>query len=412
MGHVMSERPLAGVRVLDATRMVSGPLACQFLAALGADVVRVEPTGGDPTWRTPPFVGPDGVHAGPRGPDDIPLAPLRRGRGKRSVVIDVKHGRGRELFLELVAWADVLVENYRPGVMDSLGLSRPTLEARNPHLVHCSITGYGHDGPYRDRPAMDLVIQAMTGFMAKTGFPDGPPVKSGVMIGDELPAVFAALGVVAALRVRDRDGRGRFVDLSMFDALVNILWDEPIDHYHDSGMGERFGNTDPRTGPVGAFATCDGYIAMVLTSEEQWGKFCAVMNRPDLAHHTGATRRGETLREINAAVGEWCAARSTADAVAALDACGMPAGPVQPPWVARTDPHAKARGTLEPLGHGALAEPTPYLGPRLPFLIDDVDLSTTPAETLGASTDAVLREVCGVSDEELAALRADGVIGP
>jgi CoA:oxalate CoA-transferase len=405
-------RPLSGIRVLDATRMVSGPLACQFLAALGAEVVRVEPPGGDKTWITPPFVGPDGVHLGPRGPRDIPLAPLRRGRGKRSVVIDVKHARGRELFLDLVGWADVLVENYRPGAMDGLGLSRATLSARNPALVHCSITGYGHDGPYRERPAMDLVVQAMSGYMAKTGFPDGPPVKSGVMIGDELPAVFAALGVLAALRMRDHDDRGRFVDLSMFDSLINVLWDEPIDHYQDSGLGERFGNHDPRAGPVGAFATSDGYVAMVLTSEEQWAKLCAAMERPDLAHHTGATRRGETLDAINATVGAWCATLTTTAAVTALDACGIPCGPVRPPWVARDDPHVAARGTLERLGHGALAEPTPYLGPRLPFQLDDVDFSTTAAETLGASTDDVLRELCGVSEQELAALRTDGVIGP
>lgn len=404
--------PLVGVRVLDGTRMVSGPLACQFLAALGAEVVRVERPGGDRTWITPPFVGPDGVHPGPRGPLDIALAPLRRGRGKRSVVIDVKQPRGRELFLDLVGWADVLVENYRPGVMDSLGLSREVLTERNSALVHCSITGYGHDGPYRDRPAMDLVVQAMSGFMAKTGFPDGPPVKSGVMIGDELPAVFAALAIVSALRVRDREGQGQFVDLSMFDALVNILWDEPIDHYQDSGLGERFGNNDPRAGPVGAFATADGYVAMVLTNEHQWQELCIAMDRPDLAHHTGATRRGDTLKTINAIVGEWCSNLTTDAAVTFLDGCDIPCGPVQPPWVARTDPHAAARGTLERLGHSALTEPTPYLGARLPFRIGDVDLSTTAAETLGASTDAVLHDICGLSDIELAALRADGVIGP
>src|SRR5580765_6258698 len=156
----MSVRPLGGVKVLDLTRIVSGPLACQFLGALGADVVRIDPPGGDHTWRTPPFIGPDGAHPGPRGPHDIPLAPLRRGRGKRNVVLDLKDPRGLALVLDLVAWADVLVENYRPGAMDGLGLSRDVLTARNDRLIHCSITGYGHDGPYRDRAAMDLVIQA------------------------------------------------------------------------------------------------------------------------------------------------------------------------------------------------------------------------------------------------------------
>ncbi len=407
----MSVRPLGGVKVLDITRIVSGPLACQFLAALGADVIRVEPPGGDHTWRTPPFVGPSGVHPGPPGPDDIPLAPLRRSRGKRSVVLDLKAPRGRALFLDLIGWADVLVDNFRPGVLDGLGLSRDVLRARNDRLVHCSITGYGQDGPYRDRPAMDAVIQATSGFMAKTGFPDGPPVKSGAMIGDEIPAVFAALGVLAALRARDQDGRGRFVDLSMFEALLTILWDEPIDQYEDAGLGPRFGNTDPRAGPIGVFATADGHVAMVLTSDDQWGPLCAAMARPDLAHHTSATRRGDTLAVINAAIAAWCATLTTADTVAVLDGCRIPCGPVQPPWVGRRDPHVAARRSLEPLRHAALDEPTPYLGARLPFLIDDADLSSSPAEPLGASTDAVLREVCELSDDEIRALRADGVIG-
>jgi crotonobetainyl-CoA:carnitine CoA-transferase CaiB-like acyl-CoA transferase len=230
------------------------------------------------------------------------------------------------------------------------------------------------------------------------------------MIGDEIPAVFAALGVLAALRARDQDGRGRFVDLSMFDALLTILWDEPIDHYEDAGLGPRFGNTDPRAGPIGVFATLDGHAAMVLTSDDQWAPLCELMARPDLAHHTSATRRGDTLAVINAAIAEWCATLPTASVVTALDSCGIPCGPVQPPWVGRRDPHVAARGSLEPLGHALLDEPTQYLGARLPFRIDDVDLSSTSAEPLGASTDTVLRELCGVSDDDLAALRADGVI--
>jgi crotonobetainyl-CoA:carnitine CoA-transferase CaiB-like acyl-CoA transferase len=409
-GSAMTVRPLAGVRLLDATRMVSGPLACHYLAALGANVVRFEPPGGDPTWTTPPFVGPNGVHAGPRGPDDIGLAPLRRARGKRSVVLDVKHPRAKELFLDLVTWADVLVENFRPGVMDGLGFDRATLMQRNERIIHCSITGYGHDGPYRDRPAMDLVVQAVSGLLAKTGFPDGPPTKSGVMIGDQLPAIFAALAVLAALRARDQDGQGRFVDVTMFESLLNLVWDEPVDRYQDAGLGERFGNRDPRAGPLGVFETRDGAIAMVLTGDDQWECVCDRIERPDLAHHTSATRRGEILDAVNEAVAAWCVTRTTKESLADLDSCGVPCGRVEPPWVGRTDPHVAARGTLEQLGHGALAEPTSFLGPRLPFRIEDVDLTTAPAETLGASTDAVLRDICGVDDKELDALRAEGVI--
>ena len=403
-------RPLSGVRVLDLARMVSGPLASHYLAALGAEVIRIEPPGGDPTWATPPFVGPGGVHRGPRGPEDIPLAPLRRARGKRSIVLDVKHPRGRDLFLDLVDDTDVLVENFRPGVMDALGLSRATLDAANPRLLHCSVTGFGTTGPYRDRPAMDLVVQAMSGLLAKTGFADGPPVKSGVMVGDELTSVFAALAIMAALRQRDLDGRGRLVDVTMFEALLNLVWDEPVDHYEDTGQPPRSGNTDGRAGPIGVFATTDGHVAMVLTSDRQWEKLCGHLGRPDLVRLTRAERRGEVLAEANAIVAHWCSTRSTTQCMAALDDCDLPAGPVQPPWVARHDPQVAALGSLERLGHGALDGPTDFLGPRLPFRIEDVDLGTTAAETLGASTDAVLRERCGCDDAELRRLRADGVI--
>jgi crotonobetainyl-CoA:carnitine CoA-transferase CaiB-like acyl-CoA transferase len=404
-------RPLTGIVVVDCARMVSGPLAAHFLAALGAEVIRIEPPGGDATWNTPPFVGPDGVHPGPRGPLDLPLGPLRRARGKRSVVCDLRDPRGRDLLLRLLAGADVLVENFRPGVMDGLGLDRTRLEAANPRLIHCAVTGFGPTGPYRDRPAMDLVVQAMSGLMAKTGFPDGPPVRSGAMVGDEIASAFAALAVLGALRQRDQDGRGRVVDVRMYEALCNLVWDEPVDHYEDAGLPERAGNLDPRAGPIGVFATSDGHVAVVLTDDAQWVRLCARMERSDLAAMTRSDRRGAGLAVANAAVATWCATRTTAECVAGFDACDLPAGPVLPPWAARHDPHAAATGVLEPLRHGATGAPTGHLGPRLPFRIDDVDLTTTPAEPLGASTDAVLRERGGCDDAELAALRAAGVIG-
>ena len=193
-------KPLDGVRVLDLSRVVSGPTCCFWLGALGAEVIRVEAPGGDVTWIAPPFVGPDGVHRGVRGPRDVGVSALRKGRGKRSVVLDLKTGGGRAALVRLVEQADVLVENYTPGVMEALDLAYADLAPSNPGLVYCSITGFGPDGPYRDRPSMDLVVQAMSGLMAKTGFPEGPPTKVGATIGDQLPGAFAALGIVAALR--------------------------------------------------------------------------------------------------------------------------------------------------------------------------------------------------------------------
>src|SRR5262245_15087408 len=166
-------KPLEGIRVIDASRIVSGPVCAWLLASLGAEVIRVEAPGGDPTWQSPPWIGPTGVHRGARGERDLGLSPLRRGRGKRSVVLDLKTAGGLDVFGRLLAQSDLLVENFVPGALERLALDDAALERINPRLVHCSITGYGHDGPYANRSSLDLVVQAVSGLLAKTGFPEG-----------------------------------------------------------------------------------------------------------------------------------------------------------------------------------------------------------------------------------------------
>jgi len=405
-------KPLEGVRVLDLSRVVSGPTCAFALAALGAEVIRIEPPGGDVTWHSPPFVGPDGVHRGERGPRDIPLSPLRRGRGKRSIVIDLQREPGRALFRRLVALADVLLDNFRPGVMEALKLDYAALEHINPRLVHCSITGYGHDGPYRDRPSMDLVVQAISGLMAKTGFPDGPPTKVGVTIGDQVPGLYAALGILAALRERDRSGRGQFVDVAMLDALIALLWDEPLDEFEAQGVPERVGNTDPRGAPLDVFRCEDGWIAIVVGGQEAWRRMTEVMQRPDLYRsYPGLRDRLANRDAVQDAVARWCRERGSEDIVRALSAIGVPSGPVQSPWSGRVDPQVAHRGALEPLRHPDLEEPSPYLGPVLPIRLSRASLETEAAEPLGASTDGVLRDLLELDDEEIAQLRKSKAIG-
>jgi crotonobetainyl-CoA:carnitine CoA-transferase CaiB-like acyl-CoA transferase len=411
-GTLRQVKPLEGIRVLDASRVVSGPVCCWILAALGAEVIRVEAPGGDLTWLAPPFAGPDGVHRGARGERDIGLSPLRKGRGKRSVVLDIKTSEGLAVFKRLVGVCDVLVENFVPGQMDALGLADAELERLNPRLVHCSITGYGHDGPYRDRSAMDLVVQAMSGIMAKTGFPDGPPTKVGATIGDQVPSLFGALGIVAALRQRDRDGRGQKVDVAMLDALLTLMWDEPLDEFEERGIPERVGNGDPRGSPLGVFRTTDGWIALVVTNDEQWRQIAELMGLDELyarcpTHGDRASQRDE----VNGAVASWCSAHRSDEVLERLLAFGVPAGPVQGAFSARHDPHVAHRGALEPLRHPDLLEPTPWLGPALPIRLSRADTGTAPAEPLGASTEAVLRELLGADDAELARLRASGALG-
>jgi formyl-CoA transferase len=404
--------PLAGIRVLDASHVVSGPLCAWLLAALGAEVIRVEPPGGDLTWRTLPFVGPDGVHRGPRRPRDIAISPLRRARGKRSIVLDLKREEARAVFRKLAARSDVLVENALPGAMERLGLDYASLAPSCPRLVYCTITGYGHEGPYRDRPSMDLVVQAVSGLMAKTGFPDGPPTKVGATVGDQVPAIFAALGILAALRQRERDGRGQRVDVAMLDSLLTLLWDEPIDAFEEQGLPDRVGNGDPRGAPIDVFRSADGWVALLVPHDAQWRELCDVMGRPELAARWpdyGA--RLAARDEVNASVAAWCLMQQTDVAVEQLLALGVPAGAVRSPYAARRDPHVAQRGALVPLRHPDLAEPTRYLGPALPIRFSRAEGATAPAEPLGASSEAVLRELCDLDDAEIAKLRASGALG-
>lgn len=274
---------LAGIRVLDVSRIVSGPVCTFYLAALGAEVIRIDAPGGDLTWQVPPFVGPDGTHRGPRCPDDLAMGHLKRERGKASVTLNLETPEGAALLQQLAALSDVLVENFRPGVMDRLGLGYTALAAVNPRLIYCAITGFGQDGPYRDYQGMDMILQAMTGLMAKTGFPDGPPVKAGFTVGDLAPAIFGALGILAALRQREREGCGQFIDVSMFDVLTALIWDEPLDHYADTGVPPRVGNADPRAAPINCYATRDGQVAIVPAAQAHWPRLCAVLERPDWA---------------------------------------------------------------------------------------------------------------------------------
>ena len=407
-------KPLDGIRVVDASRIVSGPVCAWLLASLGAEVIRVEAPGGDHTWQAPPWIGPEGTHRGERGPRDLGLSPLRRGRGKKSVVLDLKSRAGRDVFARLLSASDVLIENFVPGALARLGLGDAALEAINPRLVHCSITGYGHDGPYAGRSSLDLVVQAVSGLLAKTGFPDGPPTKVGATVGDQVPAIYAALGVVAALRQRDRDpdGRGQKVDVAMLDALVSLLWDEPLDEYARRGVPERVGNGDPRGAPLDVFRTRDGWVAVVVTSQAQWERMAEAIGRPELAaRYPSPADRLREREAVNGFVAAWCADRESDDVVARFHAIGVPVGPVRRAFGAADDPQVRHRGALVPLRHPDRETPSGYLGPAFPVRLSRADTSTAPADPLGASTEAVLREVLGLDEAELAALRSDGALG-
>ena len=345
------------------------------------------------------------------GPDDIGISYLRKGRGKRSVVLDLVRPEGADAFRRLVANVDVLVDNFRPGVLASLGLDYETLSELNPRLIHASITGFGPDGPDADLASMDLIIQGRSGLMAKSGFPDGPPIKAGVTVGDQFPAALCALGVVAALRQRDIDGQGQYIDVAMLDGLVAMLWDEPLDLYRERGLPDRMGNGDPR-GILDTFESQDGWVTLVITSDAQYQRLTEEMGRPDLWDlgpnmPVRAANRAEICDEVAA----WMADQTTEELVARLHKIRVPAGEVASAYAAAADPQIQHRQALVPLQHPHASEPTNRLGPAFPIKFSRSNTDQRPAETLGTSTNSVLQEIAGLSEEEIARLRAEGVLG-
>jgi formyl-CoA transferase len=276
--------------------------------------------------------------------------------------------------------------------------------------VYCAISGYGYDAP--DRPAMDNIVQAASGVMAKTGFADGPPVRAGITIADHASATYAALGVLAALRQRDTTGRGQLVDVAMLDVLTASVWDEPVDHYAAVGMPPRTGNADGRGAPINAYRCADGWIAVTCTSDRQWQRLCDLMERDDALQRWPTIReRAGAMSEIDEAVEAWTVTRPVREVEAALLEIGFPAGRVRDPIEAAGDEHLRARGLLTELRHPSAPDDAPsgFLGASLPISFEGrVDLP--PAELLGASTDSVLRDLAGCDDDTIARLRADGVI--
>ncbi|WP_419924814.1 CaiB/BaiF CoA transferase family protein [Candidatus Poriferisocius sp.] len=404
-------KPLEGVRVVDLTRVVSGPVCTWFLASLGAEVIRVDPPGGDVTWRIPPWVGAEGEQSEAMGPDDIGISYLRKGRGKRSVVLDLGRPEGADAFRRLAANVDVLVDNFRPGVMDSLGVGYETLSALNPRLIHASITGYGPDGPDADLASMDLIIQGRSGLMAKSGFPDGPPIKAGATVGDQFPAALCALGVVAALRQRDIDGKGQYIDVAMLDSLVTMLWDEPLDLYRERGMPDRIGNGDPR-GILDTFESQDGWVTLVITSDAQFERLTEEMGRPDLFElGPNIPVRASNRAEICEGVAAWMAQQTTDELVARLHKIRVPAGAVASAYAAGDDPQIQHRQALVPLRHPQSDGPTNRLGPAFPIKFSRSNTDQSPAETLGASTHSVLKSIAGLTQEEIDRLHSAGVLG-
>jgi CoA:oxalate CoA-transferase len=330
--------PLAGLFVLDLSRVLAGPYCTLVLADLGARVVKVEAPGrGDDARQIGPFVG--GVSA----------YFLSLNRGKESIALDLRAEGDRAIFGALLARADVLVENFRPGVMERLGLGFAALHARFPRLVVASTSGFGQTGPYARRPAYDVVVQGMGGIMSLTGHPGGPPTRVGTSTGDITAGLFSAIGVLAALVERARTGQGRHVDVAMLDCQVATL-ENAIARYVATGVVPGpIGSRHPSVTPFQAFATRDGFVIVAAGNDGLFAKLCAALGRPAFAHDARFRTNDERTRNVEALTAELesaFAARASSEWLAALEAAGIPCGPLNDVAAVLADPQVRARNMV------------------------------------------------------------------
>jgi crotonobetainyl-CoA:carnitine CoA-transferase CaiB-like acyl-CoA transferase len=402
---------LRGIRVLDMSRVLAGPWAAQLLADFGADVIKLERPGvGDDSrsWE-PSFAPPAG---GGRGESAYFCS---ANRGKRSVTVDHGKPEGQALVRSLAQSADVLIENYKVGTLASYGLGYEDLAAINPRLIYVSVTGFGQSGPYRNRPGYDTIIQAMGGMMSITGERDGQPgagpQRAGLPVIDLMTGVYAALGVMAALRERERTGRGQHIDLALLDVHVSILSYFGMNYLASGQVPVRTGVANPVTYPSGTFDCADGQVVLITGNDAQFRRFTQLLGLPQLADDERFRTSGSRVRHrdtLHGLIAPALRARSSAHWVDALEALGVPCGPINDFAAVMRDPQVRERGLLTRIAHPTLGE-IPLLGNPLRMSAAPMCYDDAPP-VLGADTDEVLRREAGLSDSQIARLRELGVI--
>jgi CoA:oxalate CoA-transferase len=375
-------KPLSGIRVLDLSRVLAGPYCTALLADLGAEIVKLEPPAGD-----------DYRHIGPFKDGESALFTLNN-RGKRSIVLDLKKPADLELAQALATRVDVVVENFRPGVAARLGLGAEALRAANPRLIYCSISGFGQEGPFKDLPAYDLVVQAMSGLMAATGEEGGAPLKTGESIADLVAGLFASWSIMAALVSRNATGQGATLDVAMYDALFSMLTTSHALHFYSGMLPGRVGNRHPLSTPFGCFRTSDGQVVIAVLNGGQFERLATLIGKPEIARDprfSSDSSRTENEPALRRLIEDWSGRLSTEGAVSALSAQGLPAAPIWNIAQAADNAHAAARGLVGMLAHPVLGQ-APVVGQPVRF--DGVKpMATAASPRLGGDMDAVLKEL-------------------
>jgi crotonobetainyl-CoA:carnitine CoA-transferase CaiB-like acyl-CoA transferase len=390
---------LSGVTVLELGQVIAGTFGGVILADLGAEVIKIEPHRGD-TARNPkiaPLGEESSIH-------------LFMNRGKKSVVIDLKSPEGLDIFYGLVKTADVVVDNFRPGVMARLGVDHETLQQHNPKIITVSITGFGETGPLRNKPAFDLVVQAYSGHMEITGERGGPPARAGVPLADISGGIYSAISVLGALVGRELHGNGQHADVAMLDSMVHLLAYDALHHLTTGATVERQGSAHAHMVPWQAFAVKDGYVVVAARDQKFWLNLCDAMERPDLREDPRTQDNASRLANrawLVPILEEAFLEKTKAEWVELLDLNDIPSAPVNDFEALFTDPHMEARGMIQTYQH-ATEGPVRYQ--PSPMKLSDWTFPNEPAPMLGEHTEAVLTKRLGMSHTDVERLAADGVV--
>ena len=395
-----ADQPLKGIRVLDLTRVLAGPYCAMLLGDMGAEVIKIEePDRGDDTRGWPPFASGESTYF------------MSVNRNKKSVTLNLKAPEGRELLKRLTKKSDVLLENFRTGTMEKLGLGYATLSRLNPKLVYCAMSGFGESGPESHRGGYDLIVQAESGVMDLTGFADGPPVKVGNSIADLVAGMSGAHGVTLALLARQRTKRGQKVEIAMLDVMAALLTYQAGMYLNAGRTPARRGNEHPSIVPYEVFKAADAYLVIGAANDSLWERCCAALERPELAkesRYATVASRVEHRATLVPRLNEILGARPAADWLKRLEAAGVPAGRIRTvPEVCESE-HLKARGMVVALAHPK-AGTVKMMG--VPIRLHGTPgRPTTAAPLLGADTESVLTRVLGVRRADVRRLRDAGVV--
>ena len=393
-------KPLDGLKVIDFTRVLAGPFSTMLLADMGADVIKVEsPKGGDDSRAFGPFKNGQSIYY------------LGLNRSKRSVTMNLKEERAKEMVKKMVKNADVLVENFKPGTMEKLGLGYDTLKVLNPRLIYASSSGFGQTGPYSSKAAYDLIVQGMSGFMSITGFDAEHPVKAGPSIADVLAGIYTALGILAALEHRNKTGQGQHVDVAMLDCLISTLENAVAVFGCTQKSPPPVGNVHRSIAPFATFPTSDGLVNVCAGNDELWRKFCDVAEMQEYATDERFVSNGARVQnfgELAKIISERTSKRTTADWMKALDAAQVPCGPIMNIEQVVNNPQVKARNMIMEMDH---PEAGKFLAVGPPVKFSETPAAVTSlAPSLGEHNFEIYEKELGLSRDEIETLRKDGVI--